>query len=218
MARTRTILVTGFGPFPGAPFNPTQALVRSLARMRHPGLRDCRVAGHIFPTSYAAVDRELPALMKQWRPDAIVMFGLAARSRGIRVETLARNAIMTRPDAGAAIPKSRVIDAEGPPALRLRAPLARLLFAARGSGMPVEASRNAGHYVCNYTFWRGLEHAAAGGPAIVVFVHVPKTRRNPRPLYAGHAGFTGDDLHRAGRAILLAVAAALRRPVPALPA
>ncbi|HZD90599.1 MAG TPA: pyroglutamyl-peptidase I, partial [Pseudolabrys sp.] len=27
-----TILVTGFGPFPGAPFNPTVPLVRRLAR------------------------------------------------------------------------------------------------------------------------------------------------------------------------------------------
>lgn len=212
MARERCILVTGFGPFPGAPFNPTQALVRGLARMRHPGLRDCRIVGHVFPTSYAAVDRELPVLMKQYRPDAIVMFGLASRSPGIRIETLARNTVMARPDAGAAIPRSRVIDAGGPHAMRLRAPLTRLLSAARHAGMPVEASRDAGAYVCNYTFWRGLEHAAAGGPAIVVFVHVPKIRRNSRPLAAGRSGFTADDLHRAGRALLLAVAAALRRP------
>ena len=27
-----TILVTGFGPFPGAPFNPTAPLVERLAR------------------------------------------------------------------------------------------------------------------------------------------------------------------------------------------
>ena len=27
-----TILVTGFGPFPGAPFNPTGPLVKQLAR------------------------------------------------------------------------------------------------------------------------------------------------------------------------------------------
>jgi pyroglutamyl-peptidase len=215
LARARTILITGFGPFPGAPFNPTQALVRSLARMRHPGLGDCRIVGHVFPTSYAAVDRELPALMKQYRPDAVVMFGLAARSPGIRIETIARNAIMARRDVSAAIPPSRFIDAKGPPTRPLRAPLSRLLRAARASGLAVEASRDAGRYVCNYTFWRGLEHAAAGGPALAVFVHVPKTGRGSRPAGAG-GGFTSEDLYRAGRAIVLAVAAALRRPVPAL--
>ena len=29
-----TILLTGFGPFPGAPFNPTGPLVTELARAR----------------------------------------------------------------------------------------------------------------------------------------------------------------------------------------
>ena len=35
-----TILVTGFGPFPGAPFNPTGPLVERLARLRRPALAD----------------------------------------------------------------------------------------------------------------------------------------------------------------------------------
>ena len=33
-----TILITGFGPFPGAPVNPTTPLVRHLARLRRPAL------------------------------------------------------------------------------------------------------------------------------------------------------------------------------------
>jgi len=60
-----TILVTGFGPFPGAPRNPTGALVRTLSRHRRSGLR---IVSHVFETSYAAVDRDLPALIKQHRP------------------------------------------------------------------------------------------------------------------------------------------------------
>lgn len=214
MARSRIILVTGFGPFPGAPFNPTQSLVKSLTRMRHPGLGEYRIVGHVFPTSYAAVDRELPALMKQYRPDAVVMFGLAARTPGIRIETQARNAIMARRDVHASAPKSRFIDASGPQARPLRAPLTRLLAAAKASGLPAEASRDAGRYVCNYVFWRGLEHGGAGGPSLVVFVHVPNTRLGSRPTIARRRGFTSADLERAGRAILLAAAAALRRPAP----
>ena len=60
---TATILITGFGPFPGAPFNPTGALVTELARRRIPALRHIRRVAHVFATSYAAVDRELPALL-----------------------------------------------------------------------------------------------------------------------------------------------------------
>src|SRR5262245_45078635 len=60
-----TILVTGFGPFPGAPFNPTMPLVGRLARLRRPALADIKIVPHIFPTSYAAVDRELPRLIAE---------------------------------------------------------------------------------------------------------------------------------------------------------
>jgi pyroglutamyl-peptidase len=191
------------------------ALVRRLARLRRPALSDVRLVGHIFPTSYAAVDRELPALIGQHRPDAIVMFGLAARAPFIRIETLARNAIVARPDAGAAVPTTRTIDARGPQSRRIRAPLSALVHAARSCGVPTDISRDAGRYVCNYAYWRGLEHAAAGGPSLVVFVHVPKVRTGSRPARMHRGGFTSGDLDRAGRAIVLAVAAALRRPAPA---
>jgi len=47
-----TVVITGFGPFPGAPFNPTGALVELLR-----GNHACRPArgavAHVFTTSYA---------------------------------------------------------------------------------------------------------------------------------------------------------------------
>ena len=42
------ILITGFGPFPGAPYNPTQPLVARLLRLRRPALDDVELSGHIF--------------------------------------------------------------------------------------------------------------------------------------------------------------------------
>jgi hypothetical protein len=87
-----TILITGFGPFPGAPVNPTTPLVRKLARLHRPGLGDVRLVGHVFATSYAAVDRELPQLIARHKPDALLMFGVATRERRIRIETRAQRA------------------------------------------------------------------------------------------------------------------------------
>ena len=79
---TATILITGFGPFPGAPYNPTGPLVIELARRRHPAFANVRRVAHVFPVSYEAVDRELPALLKRERPDALIMSGLrCARSK-----------------------------------------------------------------------------------------------------------------------------------------
>ncbi|MGB8036741.1 MAG: pyroglutamyl-peptidase I, partial [Pseudolabrys sp.] len=93
-----TVLITGFGPFPGAPFKPTGPLVERLARMRRPALSDVTIVTHIFQTSYETVDRELPKLIARHKPDALLMFGLAPRAKTLRIETRARNALALLPD------------------------------------------------------------------------------------------------------------------------
>jgi len=109
-----TILVTGFGSFPGAPFNPTTPLVRRLARLRRPAWAEVTLVPHVFPTSYAAVDRDLAKLIARHRPDALLMFGLAPRAKTIHVETRARNAASILPDAGGAAPRSHSVEAGAP--------------------------------------------------------------------------------------------------------
>ena len=210
-----TILVTGFGPFPGAPFNPTEALVTRLARTRRPALRDVRIVPHVFATSYAAVDRELPALIAAHKPDALLMFGLASRAKWIRIETRARNALATLPDATSASLARHAIAAGGPAARAMQAPMQHLLAAARGAAVPVALSRDAGRYLCNYLCWQAAavdrDGPADTGPRLAAFVHVPLVHRSPRPRRDGLRRFTGDDLARAGTRILLALAAAARR-------
>lgn len=88
---TMTVLITGFGRFPGAPFNPAGPLARALAKTRRPALADVRLISHVFPTSYAAVARQWPELLARHRPDAVLMLGLAGRTKYLRIETRARN-------------------------------------------------------------------------------------------------------------------------------
>jgi pyroglutamyl-peptidase len=206
-----TILITGFGPFPGAPFNPTEPLVRELVRRQHPsGVR--RVA-HVFRVSYETVDRELPELLARERPDALVMFGLAARTKHLRIETRARNALtQLLPDAGGHVPMTATIQLEAPPTLALRVPAQRLLMAARSTGVPAALSRDAGRYLCNYLCWRATEAACNGGPQVAAFIHIPIVRRvQVRPEPPRH--LTLDQLVTAGEAIVRAAHAAARRPL-----
>ncbi len=207
-----TILVTGFGPFPGAPFNPTAALVTRLARLRRPGLTGVNIVPHVFPTSYAAVDRELPALIAAHKPDAILMFGLHGRTRALRIETRARNALALRADVGGAVPHLGAI-APGMPHQVLPSPLRHLHAAARAARVPAVLSHDAGRYLCNYLSWRAaLAARAAGGPRLAAFLHVPLTRRHARPrARKGEVTLALDDLTRAGTRMLMALAAAARR-------
>jgi pyroglutamyl-peptidase len=207
-----TLLITGFGPFPGAPYNPTIRLVERLTKLRRPALADVRIVSHVFETSYAAVDRDLPALLERHKPDALLMFGLAARTRYVRIETRARNALALLPDVSGAVLRRGVIVPGGPLDRMMSAPQRRLLAAARSAGLPVRLSRDAGRYLCNYVCWRASE---TGGPELAAFVHVPLVRRNCMPLSSRLRGspknFNADDLFQIGSRVLVEMAAAVNR-------
>jgi pyroglutamyl-peptidase len=206
-----TLLITGFGPFPGAPFNPTDRLVRHLARVRRPALVDVTLVGHVFETSYAAVDRDLPMLIAAHKPDALLMFGLHGRAKAIRIETRARNALALLPDVSGRVLRRSVIDGNEPNALAMPAPAQRLLQAAHAAHLPAVLSRDAGRYLCNYLCWRATEAVAQGnGPRLAAFVHVPPVARNPRPRRA-KTRISSADLARAGENLLLATVAAVNR-------
>ena len=206
-----TILVTGFGPFPGAPFNPTGPLAQRITRARRPALSDVKIVTHIFPTSYAAVDRELRALIAKHKPDALLMFGLAPRTRELRVETRARNALALLPDAGGESLGRRAIALGGPGSMKLCTPARPLLTAFRGLRPHATLSRDAGRYLCNYLCWRAAEMAStANGPRLTTFIHVPPVRRGPGRKHEKALASLNDLTVAGGRALVALVAAARR--------
>lgn len=203
------ILITGFQPFPGAPYNPTEKLVERLLRLRRPAFDTIERIGHVFPVTYSAVDRELPALIEAHRPDALLMFGLASRTPFVRIETRARNTItQIWPDAEHAQVRSRSIVAQSDSTRRFGPHTFRLLRAAQLTGVDARASLSAGYYLCNYLSWRAIEVTRAeGGPHLAAFIHVPLV---PRSLSSRQAGLPGrvtfEQLVDAGEALLMEMA------------
>lgn len=196
-------LVTGFGPFPGAPYNPTQRLVERLVRLPRPAFSDAERIGHIFPVSYQAVDTQLPALLAQHEPDVLLMFGLAARTPWCRVETRARNTITQLwPDADHAAILSRTIDPTAPATRRFGPHTYHLLQAAKATGIDVRPSINAGAYLCNYLSWRAIEAAQRHPNALplAAFIHVPLVPRDARSGKPGAVSF--EQLVDAGEVML----------------
>ena len=210
-----TILITGFGPFPGAPYNPTMKLVRALAKLRRPALAETTILAHLFKTSYAAVDRELPELIARHKPDALLMFGLHGRAKAIRIETRARNALALLPDASGKAFRRGVIAPGAPAARRMPMPARRLLAAARETRLPAVLSRDAGRYLCNYLSWRSAE----SGVRLAAFIHVPKVARFARPtktrldprLRGDDRRMSAADLLRVGEKLLVALHSAVNR-------
>jgi pyroglutamyl-peptidase len=201
MSQKLRILVTGFGAFPGAPYNPTMPLVERLTRLRRPAFDDVELSSHIFHVTYATVDRELPALLGKHRPHALLMFGLAARTSYLRIETRARNAITTIwPDAdGTRIRKGSIARSED--AVMFGPHTAKLQRAALATGIDARLSRDAGSYLCNYLSWRAIEATRRDdGPRLAAFIHIPVLARDGTARVPG--GITLEALVDAGEAML----------------
>lgn len=202
-----TVLITGFGPFPGAPFNPTGLLIERLSRMRRPALAGVTIVPHVFQTSYEAVDRELPKLIASHKPDALLMFGLAPRAKTLRIETRARNALAFLPDVSGQSLRRHTIVKGGPSALALPARARHLFAASRTARIPLVVSRDAGRYLCNYLCWRAAEAAMENGPRLAAFVHFPPVARKVSRK-GKKRRLTVDDLSRSAACFLLAMATA----------
>ncbi|MEN3346570.1 MAG: pyroglutamyl-peptidase [Bradyrhizobium sp.] len=203
MSERLRVLITGFGTFPGAPFNPTMALVQRLTGLRRPAFDDVALTSHIFHVTYATVDRELPELIARHRPQALLMFGLAGRTSFLRIETRARNAVTTRfPDAGRQHARKGSIE-DGADARAFGPHSEKLLRAALATGIDARLSRDAGSYLCNYLSWRAIEAVNRGdGPLLAQFVHVPPLAHDGTAA-RGTSAITLDALVDAGEAMLL---------------
>lgn len=174
------LLVTGFGPFPGMPRNPSAALARRVAASPRWRVLGVEVECRILATAYSALATELdPALAEG--PDAVLLIGVAGRSKRIRVERRATNRRSTLfPDVTG---ETAVALASGRTAERRSriAPI-KLLRLLCGHSLPAYISRDAGRYLCNAAYYRALAL-----PRPVLFIHVPKPprpargRTGPRP-------------------------------------
>lgn len=169
------LLVTGFGPFPGMPRNPSETLARQVGRLGRHGIAGFPVRTLILRTAYAAIPEMLePALAE--RPAAVLMIGVAGRAKRVRVEARALNrASRLFPDASGRMPATLRLDRDGPP-LR-RAPIAdRALVALRHHGIAAIPSVNAGRYLCNASYFRALAEDCP-----VLFLHIPPAKSGWRP-------------------------------------
>ncbi|MFG1296785.1 pyroglutamyl-peptidase I [Xanthobacter variabilis] len=193
------ILVCAFGPFPGVPVNPSARLARQIVHARRPVLADIELILEILPTRWDALDI-LRRHLTRHRPDGVLLLGVAPRRQALCVETRAVNLCADRPDVARHHPPARRVDPRAPHVLSCTADVPALLAAARSACGAVRASRDAGRYLCNASYFTALS-GANGRP--VIFVHVPGR--------TGRRASAPDALATALGAVLVALAAQAKR-------
>lgn len=166
------LLVTGFGPFPHVRVNPTEALARAVARRLALAGIDARAL--VLETSYSGGLPTLRRHIDEALPRAVLMLGLAARARFVRVELFARGrSSRLHADARGATPAEAPSPARGLP-LRSTASTTAALGALIRSGIRARLSPSAGRYLCDACYAAALAGSGPGVP--VIFIHVPWLR------------------------------------------
>jgi len=175
------LLLTGFEPFGGSAVNPSKEAIAALAadppREVSSGAVELStvilpVVGGTGPGSAAAALREA---VERERPDAIVCLGETGSRDTICVERVAVNVRDYRiaDNAGVQVSDAAVID-RAPNELSATIPIDALVMAIRSCGVPVEASTNAGRFLCNEIMFHAISLAAQHGLRGAGFVHVPQ--------------------------------------------
>lgn len=193
------ILVTGFVPFLKHGVNSSQRCVERLA-LAPPA--DVALSTLVLPVEFGrafeTLREHLAGLPTEARPHAIVLTGMAAGARRVRLERLGVNLAdceafavsgrrpRPRPDNAGAAPIDAQLVEGGALALPARADVKALGRALKARGLPVELSLSAGSYVCNDLYYRTLDHLArASAGTRCLFVHLPEIARPRRTHVLG---------------------------------
>jgi pyroglutamyl-peptidase len=172
--RRPRILITGFGPFPGTPYNASSALVQLAASEPVRGSVPAAIQCRLLPTAWNTAPAQAMELVTVSRPDAVVHFGVSSRATGFQLETRAYNAVKNAVDCEGCRPAGPYLRRGAPPFLDSTFPTREILRALRQAGLPASLSTDPGRYLCNAVLYSALLAASPmRSPPLVGFVHIP---------------------------------------------
>ncbi|HXR11022.1 MAG TPA: hypothetical protein VN770_01900 [Gaiellaceae bacterium] len=155
------VLVTGFEPFGGSDVNTSQQIVEAIG-------------GVVLPVSYARVADALVEAVRAADPGVVICFGQADRN-AISVERFALNLDGSESEDNDGVVSAAEIDPDGPVAYRSTLPVDAIVAAVLAEGIPAEASRSAGGFLCNRAFYVLMSLLERERPGTSGgFVHVPE--------------------------------------------
>lgn len=197
----KKILLYGFSAYLNFTRNPSRDLVRELSCQKWPGLQ---VTSFIFNVSYAGVREQIIKVLRKGPFDAAVGFGLAPGSGLIRLEQAARNCCASpKPDKDGKAMRRRVILKNQPDVYRTSVKLFNLRKTLLKENIPAVISKDAGGYLCNFTYYLMSHHLRQdGSSAPCLFVHIPFSSEIVCRQKREQASFPLSMLVKAGRIIV----------------
>lgn len=171
MVRYMKIMVTGFGRFLKNENNPTKEVLKLLPK----SIYGNPILSVELPVIFNECFDYLKPYIDDFKPDAIIMLGLAGGRNAITPERIAINMNdSSLPDNIGYKPVDQEIIPGGPIAYYSTLKLRMIEAKLQGKSIPVSISNSAGLYVCNNIMYQVLNYIDHNDLKIQAgFVHVP---------------------------------------------
>ncbi|XP_056148699.1 pyroglutamyl-peptidase 1-like [Lampris incognitus] len=169
MATKKKVIVTGFEPFGEHTVNASWVAVQELERLGLGEAIDLHVCE--VPVEYEAVQSLLPSLWKQHQPQLVVHVGVSGLATTVTLEQCGHNQGYQQMDNCGFNPASQCCMENGPNYLDSVLDMDVICRKVNDSGLGVvvSVSKDAGRYLCDYTYYTSL-YLTQGRSA---FIHVP---------------------------------------------
>lgn len=165
------VLLTSFDPFGAEVQNSSLEILRRL-----PDRLECiSLVKEVLPTQFVEAPRRLQTLLREIRPDLVLLLGQAGGRKQVHFERVAINCMSARiPDNAGYAPQEIPVLTDAPAAYFTNIPLADLVRHLQDRWMPAAVSNSAGTFVCNCLFYHAMHQIVTESlPCLCDFVHIP---------------------------------------------
>ncbi|XP_032324758.1 pyroglutamyl-peptidase 1-like protein [Camelus ferus] len=172
-SQSSCVVVTGFGPFRQHLVNSSWEAVKELSKL---GLRsDLGVELRILqlPVDYREVKKRVIRIWEDLQPQLAVHVGVDPAAKAIFLEQCGKNRGYRDADIRGFRPEHGLCLLDGPEVIASGVSMKAVSRRARVKGVEVAFSRDAGRYVCDYTYYLSLHH----GNGCAALIHIPPLSR-----------------------------------------
>ena len=159
------VLITGFKPFKNIKINTSEILVKEFEKC---SFSNFILETAVLPVSFKLAPEKLLRKIEVFKPDVIIMTGIATGIKTIELEKVALNICKKGRQ------KDLLISENGPVAYFTNYPVLQIEKKLLKKGIPTSISYTAGQYVCNYLYYK-IAHFLNNSRSRTLFgfIHLP---------------------------------------------
>lgn len=167
--------MTGFQPFGGYKWNPTEESTRNFHELGD--VDGVELIGMVLPCTYYGAFKLFEKPMRHIKPDGVINTGLASSVKGLQIETMFRNMMKGKYSAADGLnPNGSLIndDLFAPSVIESTGDSARLFRILQENGIPSRLSNDADTFICNSLGYQVSRYITDNHLKTKnIFVHVP---------------------------------------------